>query len=187
MYELRCSWCLYSLSDTAPPLPFLPHTEVCEVLIHACCWRCGARFNVVGNTLRERQIDALFYSTPPVRVYTDERARALYTYVIQRYYLHQKLAAREDEKESTNYHKSYQKEEEARKQKEMLRSVMRPQAKQRIALYQRVEAEFDVGNKKLRKRFGEMPRDMESKTFAELEIIIFGDASDEARALDEKI
>lgn len=184
MRELRCAWCSFSLFDVAPPLPFLPNTELCRDNVLTCCWRCGTQFNVSGDTLRERQIYALFYSTPPARVYTDERARAVFAYVIRLYMLHKERAAQEDEKADENYHEQYYRQKRERQTVEKLRALLTPKARARAAMHQRAQAEANADHEKQRKRYGQIPDDMSGKTFAELEIIIFGNGSDAAKALD---
>jgi hypothetical protein len=184
--ELRCAWCSFSLYDPPPPLPFLPRTESNKISVFACCWRCGSRFNIEGDSIRARQLNALFYSTNPATTYTDERARAIHTYIVRRYILSRKIAAQETEDDSLNYHERHQKQEKERQLQEKLRAAISPKAKARLVMYQRVEVEATTDYEKLRHRLGDAPRDMDDKTFAELEIIIFGDASDEAHALDAK-
>jgi hypothetical protein len=176
MRELRCAWCSYALSDIPPPLPFLPNKEIFEFSIFACCWKCGTRFNVSGETLRERQVFALFYSGHPVQAYTNERVRAVLAYVIRRHRLNQKRAEAREAKPETNTY---------RKNEKMLVKLSR-NARNHVTMYERSIAQAMANHEKLRKVYGEMPNDLSDKTFVELEIIIFGDASDEARALDAK-
>jgi hypothetical protein len=176
MRDLRCASCLFSIYDVAPPLPFLPNAENFELAVFACCWKCGARFNITGNILRERQVYALFFSTPTAQVYTDERARAVFAYVIRLGELSQKRAeARETKAEVFTY-----------KKKEKQQYKLSTKARARSAIYQRLVAEAVAEHEKLKKLYGEMPDDMSSKTFVELESIIFGDAGSEAHALDAK-
>jgi hypothetical protein len=185
--ELRCAWCSFSLADIPPPLPFLPQTENHDAVVFACCWRCGARFSVGGVSLRERQLNALFSSTPPAKAYTDERARAVSSYLVRRYILSRKVAAKESKNKDENYHKGYRRQEQERQLKKTLRDSMSPAARAKLALRHRAQVEAQANYEKLNKRFGDAPRDMDEKTFAELEIIIFGDASDEAHQLDARV
>jgi hypothetical protein len=179
--ELKCFWCVACLIDTPLRLSFKPRDV--EVIVFTCCWRCGSKFNVQGGSLRERQIDALVYSTHPVKTHTDMRARAVYTYAVNRYMLRLKLKARNKKEETKDfdYHARHQKAQQNRKE---LRALLRPQAKAKAALMRRVELESGAEWEWFRKRFGEMPQDLAGKTFTELEIIVFGDASQEANALD---
>lgn len=177
MRGLRCAWCSFALLDTAPPLPFLPNKESREVAVFACCWQCGARFNVMGETLRERQVYALYYSTHPAQAYTNEQARAVFAYVVRLISLSEKRAeACETKTDAGAYRK---------KEKQQLK--ISAKARERLAMYQRSMTQSLAEQEKLRKLYGEMPDDMFSKTFAELEIIIFGDASSEAQALDAQM
>lgn len=186
MRELRCAWCAYSLFDVPPPLSFVPNMESDELSVLACCWRCGTRFNVAGDSLRDRQLNALFYSTHPAKVYTEERARAMHTFIVSRYILARKVAGQENKDEGLSYQEQRQKQEDDRLMKEKMQASLSPKARIRIAMSRNYEAQATAEYAKLRKRLGESPRDMDGKTFAELEIIIFGDASDEAHALDGK-
>lgn len=184
--ELRCAWCAFSLSDIPPPLPFLPLTENRDAVVFACCWRCGARFSVGGISLRERQLNALFYSTHPAKAYTDERARAVSAHIVRRYILSRKLAVKESENKGENYHERYKRQEQERQLKKTLREAISPAAKAKLALRQRAQVEAKANYENLCRRLGDAPRDMDGKTFAELEIIIFGDVSDEAHKLDAR-
>lgn len=134
--------------------------------------------------MRQRQLNALYYSIQPTKYYTDERARAVFEHLLRRYILARKLAARENEDNGESYHERQQRQENEKQLQAKLRAIMSPQVKARLKMHQRVEAEATADYTKLRKRLGDMPEDMKGKTFAELEIIIFGDASDEAHTLD---
>ncbi|MDQ3816470.1 MAG: hypothetical protein M3362_02115 [Acidobacteriota bacterium] len=177
---LRCAWCAFSLFDVAPPLPFLPRSERPQLLIYACCWRCGSRFTVAGDSIRERQVNALFYATNPAETYTSERGRAVFAYIIRLYLLHRKQAANGEEEEESEHQKSYGRGA----RREAPKVILGKKAKERLTARQRAEAEARGEHERLRKRLGDAPRDMEGKTFAELETIIFGDASPEAGELD---
>jgi hypothetical protein len=182
--ELRCAWCAFSIYDITPPLPFLPNREIPEVRVYACCWRCGTRFNVCGDSLRERQVYALFYSIRPAQLYTEERARAVLAYIVNRYLLARKAVADEAEDEGGNRQAHHWKQGKRRRAAEQARVVLSPKARARAVLYQRTMAQSNAEHEKLQKLFGDAPRDMDGKTFVELETIIFGDASEEALALD---
>lgn len=184
MRALRCAWCLSALSDTPPPLPFLPRQKGCEAFVIAICWRCGTKFNIEGGTLRDRQARALYYSTHPAKAFTDELARAVITYVISRQSAERQLAGREDGND--NKHDQPPTRRSAHQKKEIKASMSR-KARERLTAYRRAEAEFSAELEKLHKQFGDLPSDMQDKTFAELEIIIFGDACDEAHALDARM
>lgn len=184
MRGLRCAWCTYSLCATPPPLPFLPGQQVPESFVFAVCWRCGTKFNVVGETLRHRQVQSLHYSTHPAKAYTDERARAVFAYVINRHIAEKELAGSEDDDDSRNDHPPVRRRT---RQRAEARALMSRKARERLVAQSRAEAEFTVEYERLCKLLGELPHDMYDKTFAELEIIIFGDASEEAHALDAKM
>jgi hypothetical protein len=176
MRGLRCAWCSFAVLDNAPPLPFLPKEE-CNVIVFACCWQCGSKFNVIGGSLRGRQVNALFYSTHPAQAYTNEQARAVFAYVVRLISLSEKrVEACGTKAEAGVYRK---------KEKQQFR--LRAKARERLAMYQRAVAEAFAEHEKLRKIYGEMPDDMFDKTFAELEIIIFGNASPEAHAQDAEL
>lgn len=67
---------------------------------------------------------------------------------------------------------------------EKVQAALSAKARARLALHQRTSAQSKAEYERLQKRFGDVPRDMDGKTFVELETIIFGDASEAARALD---
>jgi hypothetical protein len=136
--------------------------------------------------LRERQLNALFYSTHPAKAYTDERARAISAYIVRRYILSRKLAAKESDNKGENYRERQQRQEQEGQLKKTLREAMSATARARLALRQRAQVEAKANYENLCKRFGDVPLDMDGKSFAELEIIIFGDASPEAHALDRQ-
>lgn len=179
---LRCAWCTFTLFDVAPPLLSLPRTEMRELLVYACCWRCGSRFNVTGDNIRRRQVHALFYSTSPAETYANERARAVFAYVLRLYFLHRKLSKNDEKGEESSRQKSYG--SIARREGRKTIAVMSRKARERVLARQRAEAEASEEGEKLRKQLGDTPRDMDGKTFAELETIIFGESSPEADALD---
>ena len=176
MRGLRCVWCSYSVFDVAPPLPFLPNKEVITVAVYACCWQCGSKFNISGDSLRRRQVSALYYSTNPAEAYTNESARAVFAYLVRHNQLSQRRAEASEpgaEAHTDSYH-----QEKKQTQK------MSAKARARSSLYQRAMADIYAQHEKLRKLYGELPSDTFGKTFVELETIIFGDASAEAHALD---
>ena len=168
--------------------------ELVEVAVYAYCWRCGSRFNVAGGTVRERQLGALLYSTNPAKVYTDLYARALYTHAVKRYILHRRLTTRPtkeetpDENETRMEYNARKRQEQEREQqnKKELMALISPKAKERTALLRRSQLQSNAETWQQQKQFGYMPDDLKDKTFAELEIIIFGDASPEAHALDQQ-
>lgn len=138
----------------------------------------------MGDTLRQRQVDALFYSTNPAETYTNERARAVFAYVLRLYFLQRKLSANAEKGEDDNPQKPYG--SRARREKQKTVALMSRKARERITARQRAEAEASAEHERLRERLGDVPRDMDGKTFADLETIIFGDASPEAVALDSR-
>lgn len=175
---LRCASCSYSLSDVPPPLPGVVHSEQAggAILVMATCWKCGTRFNVTGGSLRERQIRALFSQTPPEDSYCDERAAAVVAYIVRRYTLAQlRERAREPEQErpAQTWH--------APKTKES-RPALSLAARQRVALFNRAQAEAASIHSRLIDRYGQ--QESKHKTFAEIETLIFGDVSPEAVELD---
>ncbi|MDQ5827307.1 MAG: hypothetical protein M3441_24365 [Chloroflexota bacterium] len=177
---LRCASCSYSLTDVPPPLPgVLPDSRPDgTILVMANCWKCGARFNVEGGSLRERQIRALFAETPPAETYRDERAAAAVAYIVRQFML-AKLRERAREPEQKAPAQAWRGYKARESPPELSRA-----ARQRVALFKRAEAEGKAIHERLAERYGK--RDFASKTFAEIETLLFDNASPEAVALDEE-